>query len=50
MLASYGIVRIIQEFPTMKLVSWEDTNEAATERHNLAITMSSADGCKVLLR
>ena len=49
MLASYGIVRVIQEFPKMKLVSREDTPEAATDRHNLAITMSSADGCKVIL-
>ena len=50
MLASYGLIRVIQEFPAMKLASWEDTNEAATNRHNLAITMSSADGCKVHLR
>ena len=49
MLASYSIIRVLQEFPAIKLVSSGKTGNAVIDRHNLDITMSSADGCQVLL-
>lgn len=51
MLASCGIVRVIQEFPKMKLAPGEAMEEElGAERQHLALTLSNADGCKVLLR
>ena len=49
MLASCGIVRVIQEFPNMKLAPGERTEEPGVERQHLALTLSNANGCKVLL-
>lgn len=49
MLASYGIVRIIQSFPKIKLAPGEALEEPGTERQHLTLTLSNAGGCKVLL-
>ena len=49
MLASCGIVRVIQEFPDMKLVAGEVLEELGAERQHLTLTLSNAGGCKVLL-
>ena len=49
MLASYGIARIIQTFPKIELAPGEVWEEPGTERQNLTLTLSNADGCKVLL-
>ena len=48
MLASYGIVRLIQEFPDMKLAPGEVVEEPGLERQHLTLTLSNAGGCKVL--
>ena len=49
MLASYGIARMIQAFPKIKLAPGEIWEEPGTERQHLTLTLSNADGCKVLL-
>ncbi|KAL2049643.1 hypothetical protein ABVK25_010103 [Lepraria finkii] len=49
MLASYGIARIIQAFPKIELAPGEIWEEPGTERQHLTLTLSNADGCKVLL-
>ena len=49
MLASCGIVRIIQRYPNMKLAHGETLEEPGTERQHLALTLSNAEGCRVLL-
>ena len=49
MLASYGIVRIIQSFSKIELAPGETLEQPGTERQHLTLTLSSADGCKVLL-
>ena len=49
MLASYGIARVIQEFPDIKLPPGEPWEDLGTERQHLTIVLSNADGCKVLL-
>ena len=49
MLASCGIVRVIQEFPNLKLAPGEAMEEPGTERQHLGLTLSNAEGCKVLL-
>lgn len=49
MLASCGIVRVIQEFPNIKLAPGETVGEPGTERQHLTLTLSNAEGCKVLL-
>lgn len=49
MLASYGIARIIQAFPNIKLAPGEIWEEPGAERQHLTLTLSNADGCKVLL-
>ncbi|KAL9074390.1 MAG: hypothetical protein Q9157_004417 [Trypethelium eluteriae] len=49
MLASCGIVRVLQEFPNMKLAPGEPLEEPGTERQHLTLTLSNANGCKVLL-
>ena len=49
MLASYGIVRVVQEFPNIKLPVGEKWEGLGDERQKLAIALSNADGCKVLL-
>jgi hypothetical protein len=50
MLASCGIVRVIQEFPGIKLAPGESPEEPGTERQHLTLTLSNAEGCKVLLK
>ena len=49
MLASYGIARMIQAFPTIELASGEVWEEPGAERQHLTLTLSNANGCKVLL-
>ena len=49
MLASCGIVRVIQEFPSIRLAPGEALEELGTERQHLALTLSNAEGCKVLI-
>jgi len=49
MLASYGITRVIQAFPKLRIATGETWEEPGTERQNLTLTLSNADGCKVLL-
>ncbi|KAK0115644.1 hypothetical protein ONS96_014091 [Cadophora gregata f. sp. sojae] len=50
MLASCAIVRIIQEFPDIRLVPGTELEIPGTERQHLALTLSNAQGCKVVLR
>ena len=50
MLASCGVVRVLQEFPNMKLAPGETLEEPGSERQNLSLTLSNVEGCKVLLR
>ena len=49
MLASYGIARMIQAFPKIELPPGETWEEPGAERQHLTLTLSNADGCKVLL-
>ncbi|MCJ1437308.1 hypothetical protein MMC27_006694 [Xylographa pallens] len=49
MLASYGIARIIQRFPKIELAPGETLQKPSEERQQLTLTLSSADGCKVLI-
>lgn len=49
MLASYSIARMIQAFPKIELAPGEVWEEPGTERQHLTLTLSNADGCKVLL-
>ena len=49
MLASYGIARMIQAFPKIELAPGEIWEEPGAERQHLTLTLSNADGCKVLL-
>lgn len=49
MLASYGIARMIQAFPTIELAPGEAWEEPGAERQHLTLTLSNANGCKVLL-
>ena len=49
MLASYGIARLIQTFPNIALAPGEEVEEPGTERQHLTLTLSNADGCKVVL-
>ena len=49
MLASYGITRIVQAFPKIELAPGETWEEPGEERQHLTLTLSNADGCKILL-
>lgn len=49
MQASYGIVRIIQTFPDLRLPPDHVWEEPGTEKHALTLVLASGDGCKVLL-
>ena len=49
MLTSYGITRIIQTFPKIGLAPGETWEEPGTERQHLTLTLSNADGCRVVL-
>ncbi|KUJ13716.1 cytochrome P450 [Mollisia scopiformis] len=47
--ASYGIVRILQTFPNLRLGPDEPKVQSGQEKQTLTIVVASADGCKVLL-
>lgn len=47
--ASYGIVRIIQAFPTIRLPPDDVWKEPGTEKHAFTLVLASEDGYKVLL-
>lgn len=49
MLASCSIVRVIQQFPSIKLAPGEALEDLGTECQHLTLTLSNAKGCKVLL-
>jgi cytochrome P450 len=48
--ASYGIVRILQAFPNLRLPPDVEKEPTGQEKQSLTIVVSSAQGCKVLLR
>ncbi|KAL2845385.1 putative cytochrome P450 alkane hydroxylase [Aspergillus pseudodeflectus] len=48
--ASYGLVRLLQEFPNLRIVPDVAQTTPGLEKQNLTIVLSSAEGCKVLLR
>jgi len=47
--ASYGIVRILQTFPNLRLPPDLPIEPSGTEKQTLTIVVASAEGCKVLL-
>ena len=47
--ASYGVIRIIQTFPNLRLPPDVEKEPTGQEKQNLTVVISSADGCKVLL-
>lgn len=47
--ASYGIIRIIQTFPNLRLPPSHPKEPTGQEKQSLTIVVSSAEGCKVLL-
>ncbi|KAL8942224.1 MAG: hypothetical protein Q9211_001491 [Gyalolechia sp. 1 TL-2023] len=47
--ASCGIVRILQNFPNLRLPLDVPKEPTGQERQSLTIVISSAEGCKVLL-
>ncbi|KAI1100875.1 cytochrome P450 [Jackrogersella minutella] len=47
--ASLAIVRILQKYPNVRLPPGVPNEPVGAERQNLTITLSSAEGCKVLL-
>lgn len=49
MLASYAVARIVQAFSKIELAPGETWEEPGEERQHLTLTLSNADGCKVLL-
>lgn len=48
--ASYAIVRTLQAFPKIRLPPGVRNEPVGSEKQNLTIVLSSADGCKVLLK
>jgi len=48
--ASFGIVRILQTFPDMHLPPGFPIEPLGHEKQELTVVVSSADGCKVILR
>jgi hypothetical protein len=48
--ASYGIVRILQNFPNIRLPPGLPTEPTGQEKQSLTIVVASAEGCKVLLQ
>lgn len=48
--ASLAVLRILQTFPNICIPPSEPNGPVGSERQNLTITLSSADGTKVLLR
>lgn len=47
--ASYGIVRVLQTFPNIRLPPQEAQEPTGQEKQSLTIVVSSAEGCRVLL-
>ncbi|KAL4874840.1 cytochrome P450 [Aspergillus karnatakaensis] len=47
--ASYGFVRLLQGFPNLRLPPGTDVTTPGSEKQNLTIVVSSAEGCKVML-
>ena len=47
--ASYGIIRIIQTFPNMRLPPDLEIEEVGMEKQALTITLAIANGCRVQL-
>jgi len=50
MLASCAIVKIVQEFPGIRPEKGTVLEEPGTEKQHLMLTLSNAEGCKVVLR
>ncbi|KAM0281820.1 hypothetical protein ACHAQH_003309 [Verticillium albo-atrum] len=48
--ASYGIIRMLQEYPDIRLPPDVPNEPAGKEKQSLTIVLSSADGVKVLLK
>jgi len=48
--ASYGIARLIQAFPNIKLPPDHVWEEPGSEGQVLPLVMASADGCKIMLQ
>ncbi|KAF3810626.1 Cytochrome P450 52A13 [Colletotrichum gloeosporioides] len=47
--ASYGIIRVLQKYPSMKLPPGIPNLPVGGEKQNMTLVLSSADGVKVLL-
>lgn len=47
--ASYGLIRILQTFPSLRLPPGEPVEPTGQEKQSLTIVVSSAEGCRVLL-
>ena len=47
--ASYGIVRILQTFPNLRIPPDIPTLPSGQEKQTLTIVVASAEGCKVVL-
>ncbi|KAL8826825.1 MAG: hypothetical protein Q9191_003562 [Dirinaria sp. TL-2023a] len=47
--ASYGLIRILQTFPNLRLPPGEPVEPTGQEKQSLTIVVSSAEGCRVLL-
>ena len=47
--ASYGLVRLLQEFPNLRMAPDAPKITPGREKQSLTIVISSAEGCKVLL-
>lgn len=48
--ASYAIVRIVQEFPDIRLPPGHPVVPTGQEKQELTVFLKSADGCKVVVR
>lgn len=46
---SYTVVRLLQTFPTISLPKGEPVEAVGSERQQLTLVLSSADGCRVEL-
>lgn len=47
--ASLAVVRILQTYPNIRLPESETNGPVGTEKQNLTIVLSSAEGAKVVL-
>jgi hypothetical protein len=48
--ASLAIIRILQEFPAIRIPPAEPNGPVGSERQNLTIVLSSGEGARVLLK